>query len=133
MIVIGVRRRSVSGTCIFSYVINYELFNMFNMLQSHSGRLHAPCKRETKVLVCSNQTWSSTGIFPAHHLLRWEGNCAPVGRRDYPMLKRNREHTLKNLCGWVISSEWNTQPLVPRTRAPGMPLFTSHFNLITDK
>ena len=30
-----------------------------NMLQSHSGRLHAPCKRETKVLVRSNRTWSS--------------------------------------------------------------------------
>ena len=32
------------------------------MLESHSGRLHSPCKRETKVLVGSNPTSSS--IYP---------------------------------------------------------------------
>lgn len=63
------------------YFLMRLTMNYFYMHQSHSGRLHSPCKRETRVPVRSNRTWCSTGILPRLPPPMAERRRTPVSRR----------------------------------------------------
>ena len=74
----------------------YVLLCSYHMLQSPSGRWHAPCKRETKVLVRSNRTWSSIFFLGKCYICRCRITAST------PLFQSGGEGSTPSTCSRVV-------------------------------